>query len=58
MNDFQIIKTNTCNEDKTLLREYIKRYCCYEHIINCIMSGENFNSILGQIIYKNKHRIG
>lgn len=58
MNDFQIIKTNTCNEDKTLLREYIKRYCCYEHIINCIMSGENFNSILGQIIYKKKHRIG
>lgn len=58
MNDFQIIKTNTCNEDKTLLREYIKRYCCNEHIINSIMSGENFNSILGQIIYKKKHRIG
>ena len=58
MNDLQIIKTNTCNEDKTLLREYIKRYCCYEHIINCIMSGENFNSIFGQIIYKKKDRIG
>ena len=55
MNDLQIIKTDTCNEDKTLLRKYVERFCDDEYDIGCIMSGEDYNSLLGEKIFKKKH---
>ena len=55
MNDLQIIKTDTCNEDKTLLRKYVERFCDDEYYIGCIMSGEDYNRLLGQKIFKKKH---
>ena len=55
MNDLQIIKTDTCNEDKTLLRKYVERFCDDEYDIGCIMSGEDYNRLLGQKIFKKKH---
>jgi hypothetical protein len=55
MNDLQIIKTDTCNEDKTLLRKYVERFCDDEYDIGCIMSGENYNRLLGQKIFNKKH---
>ena len=55
MNDLQIIKTDTCNEDKTLLRKYVERFCDDEYDIGCIMSGEDYNCLLGQKIFKKKH---
>ena len=55
MNDLQIIKTDTCNKDKTLLRKYVERFCDDEYDIGCIMSGEGYNRLLGQKIFKKKH---
>lgn len=55
MNDLQIIKTDTCNEDKTLLRKYVEHFCDDEYDIGCIMSGENYNRLLGQKIFNKKH---
>ena len=55
MNDLQIIKTDTCNEDKTLLRKYVERFCDDKYDIGCIMSGEDYNRLLGQKIFKKKH---
>ena len=55
MNNLQIIKTDTCNEDKTLLRKYVERFCDDEYDIGCIMSGEDYNRLLGQKIFKKKH---
>lgn len=52
MNDLQIIKTDTCNEDKTLLRKYVERFCDDEYDMGCIMSGEDYNRLLGQKIFK------
>lgn len=51
MNNLQIIKTEVCNEDKSLLRRYVKRFCDDEYVIGCIMSGNDFNSLLGQKIF-------
>lgn len=48
MNNLQIIKTDVCNGDKTLLRKYVERFCNDGYTIGCIMSGEGFNSILGK----------
>lgn len=39
MNNLQIIKTDVCNEDKSLLRKYVKRFCNDEYDMSCIMSG-------------------
>ena len=55
MNDLQIIKTDTCNEDKTLLRKYVERFCDDEYDMDCIMSGDNYNRLLGQKIFNKKH---
>ena len=55
MNDLQIIKTDICNEDKSLLRKYVERFCKDEYTIGCIMSGDGFNSILGKKIFNKKH---
>ncbi len=55
MNDLQIIKTDTCNEDKTLLRKYVERFCDDEYDMDCIMSGDNYNCLLGQKIFNKKH---
>lgn len=55
MNNLQIIKTDVCNEDKSLLRKYVKRFCDDEYDIGCIMSGEDYNRLLGQKIFKKKH---
>lgn len=55
MNDLQIIKTDTCNEDNTLLRKYVKRFCDDEYDMDCIMSGDNYNRLLGQKIFNKKH---
>lgn len=55
MNDLQIIKTDTCKEDKTLLRKYVERFCDEEYDIGCIMSGDGYNSLLGQKIFRRKH---
>lgn len=52
MNDLQIIKTDTCNEDRTLLRKYVERFCDDEYDMSCIMSGEDYNRLLGQKIFK------
>lgn len=55
MNNLQIIKTDVCNEDKTLLREYVKRFCEDEYVIGCIMSGDGYNRLLGQKMFNKKH---
>ncbi len=55
MNNLQIIKTDVCNEDKSLLREYVKRFCDDEYVIGCIMSGDGYNRLLGQKIFNKKH---
>lgn len=55
MNDLQIIKTDICNEDKSLLRKYVERFCKDEYTIGCIMSGDGFNSLLGKKIFNKKH---
>ena len=55
MNDLQIIKTDTCKEDKTLLRKYVERFCDKEFDISCIMSGDDYNRLLGQKIFNKKH---
>ena len=52
MNNLQIIKTDVCNEDKSLLRKYVKRFCDDEYDMDCIMSGEDYNRLLGQKIFK------
>lgn len=44
MNNLQIIKTDICNEDKSLLRKYVKRFCNDEYAIKRIMSGNDYNS--------------
>ena len=44
MNNLQIIKTDICNEDKTLLRKYVERFCNDEYAIKRIMSGNDYNS--------------
>ena len=55
MNDLQIIKTDTCKEDKTLLRKYVERFCDKEYEVSDIMSGDNYNRLLGQKIFRKKH---
>ena len=55
MNNLQIIKTDVCNEDKSLLRKYVKRFCDDEYDMDCIMSGDNYNRLLGQKIFNKKH---
>lgn len=55
MNNLQIIKTDVCCEDKTLLRKYVERFCDDEYVIGCIMSGKDYDSLLGQKIYNKKH---
>ena len=55
MNNLQIIKTDVCNEDKSLLRKYVKRFCDDEYDMDCIMSGDNYNCLLGQKIFNKKH---
>lgn len=55
MNDLQIIKTDICNEDKSLLRKYVERFCNDEYAIGCIMSGNGYNTLLGQKIFTKKH---
>lgn len=55
MNNLQIIKTDVCNEDKSLLRKYVKRFCDDEYDMDCIMSGDGYNRLLGQKIFNKKH---
>ena len=55
MNNLQIIKTDVCNEDKSLLRKYVKRFCDDEYDMGCIMSGDGYNRLLGQKIFNKKH---
>ena len=55
MNDLQIIKTDTYKEDKTLLRKYVERFCDKEYEVSDIMSGDNYNRLLGQKIFRKKH---
>ena len=56
MNNLQIIKTDVCNEDKTLLRKYIERFTSKESEVSDIMSGYRFNAIMtSKILQKNKH---
>ncbi len=56
MNNLQIIKTDVCNEDKTLLRKYIERFTSKESEVSDIMSGYRFNAIMtSKILLKNKH---
>lgn len=55
MNNLQIIKTDVCCEDKTLLRKYVERFCENEYVIGCIMSGKDYDFLLGQKIYNKKH---
>ena len=55
MNDLQIIKTDTCKEDKTLLRKYVERFCDKEYEVSDIMSGDNYNRLLGQKIFRKNH---
>ena len=56
MNNLQIIKTDVCNKDKTLLRKYIERFTSKESEVSDIMSGYRFNAIMtNKILQKNKH---
>ena len=56
MNNLQIIKTDTCKEDKTLLRKYVERFAKDEFEISDIMSGYRFDAIMtSKILQKNKH---
>ena len=56
MNNLQIIKTDVCNEDKSLLRKYVKRFCNDEYDMSCIMSGDDYNRLLGQKIFNKEHK--
>jgi hypothetical protein len=56
MNNLQIIKTDTCKKDKTLLRKYVERFAKDEFEISDIMSGYRFDAIMiSKILQKNKH---
>ena len=54
MNNLQIIKTDTCNEDKMLLRRYVKRFCDNDCDVDIIMSGNGFNIWLGHKIHQKR----
>lgn len=56
MNNLQIIKTDVCNEDKSLLSKYVKRFCNDEYDMSCIISGSDYNRLLGQKIFNKKHK--
>ena len=52
MNNLQIIKTDVCNGDKTLLRKYVERFAKDEFEISDIMSGYHFDAIMTSKIHQ------
>ena len=57
MNNLQIIKTDACYEDKTLLRQYVKRFCKDDNDVDIIMSGNGFNICLGYKIQQRRRNV-